>query len=97
MNLYSFFVDCGRSGDLEGLFLATEEELQSIIGTKIWFGEVLGKHSEVQLVMKESYFSIVSDDADKIEWLESVLGNTISGFNPFDFINEDDTFEEDEE
>lgn len=38
-NLYSFYWDCGRQGSLDGLFTATPEEVESIIGTDVYFGK----------------------------------------------------------
>jgi hypothetical protein len=45
--IYEFFWDYGRSGDVESTFVATAEQVTSIIGKDIYFGEILGKHSEV--------------------------------------------------
>ena len=45
--LWKFHWDCGRAGDVEGLFIATEEEVENLIGSEVYFGEILGKHSEV--------------------------------------------------
>ncbi len=45
--LYSFEWDCGRMGFVEGLFVATEEEIKDAIDKEVYFGEILGKHSEV--------------------------------------------------
>ena len=32
-NLYKFHWDCGRQGDVNGLFVATQEEVDNLIGT----------------------------------------------------------------
>lgn len=41
--LYKFHWDCGRNGDLQGLFVATEDEVKDAIGSEAYFGEVLGE------------------------------------------------------
>ena len=45
--LYEFYWNCGRAGDIEGLFISDEESVNKLIGEQIDLGEVLGKHSEV--------------------------------------------------
>ena len=45
--IYQFHWDCGRMGDIAGLFVASKQDVQDAIGKEIYFGEVLGKHSEV--------------------------------------------------
>lgn len=82
INLYTFFLDCGRSGSVEGLFIATEEEVQETIGKSIYFGEVLGKHSELIHTLKKEDVKIISQDQEKVEWLEKLLGRSVSGLNP---------------
>lgn len=89
-NLYSFHWDCGRSGDLDGLFIEEEWKVKGIIGKEIYFGEVLGKHSEI-------YGTIEEGEVVKIDIPESVVvelkkafkRKTISGFNPLDYYDVD--------
>ena len=45
--IYEFFWDCGRQGDVTGLFVCDKEKVESFIGKEVYFGEILGKHSEV--------------------------------------------------
>lgn len=94
-NLYSFYVDCGRAGNLEGLFIATQEEVDNAIGKQLYFGEVLGKHSDVEGELEEHEVKLISNDQDKVEWLLGVCGYSVSGFNPLDYIS--DSEEEDED
>ena len=99
LNLYSFYVDCGRMGSLDGLFIATQEEVDKAIGKYMYFGEVLGKHSEVEGTLEASEVTLVSSEQDKVQWLYELLGSDVSGFNPLSYIqgndeNEDDIWEE---
>lgn len=97
-NLYSFYVDCGRQGSLDGLFIATQEEVDKAIGQEMYFGEVLGKHSDVQGTLEAHEITLVSSDQDKVEWLLGLLGTCVSGFNPLEYISQDDEdYNEDEE
>ena len=80
--LYRFFVDCGRMGHLEGLFIAHPKELEEAYGHTLYFGEVLGKHSEVIVDFDEEDIELVSKDVSKVKWLQDLLGDTVSGFNP---------------
>ena len=97
--LYSFYWDCGRMGDLQGLFIAEESEVQKILGKEVYFGEVLGKHSEVSGTVDDEDIEVKSEDQEKVEWLENLLGSTVSGYNPLDYYepSEDEEESEDEE
>jgi len=87
MNLYF-----RRNGDLDGLFVCTREQLEALIGTRVYFGEVLGKHSEVIATLEEGDFTVKSEDQEFIKKFEEVLGisrcGTISGHNPISYIEE---------
>lgn len=54
LKLWKFSEDYGRCGDAEGLFIATEEEVDKFLDKRnICFGEVLGKHSEVDVYFEK--------------------------------------------
>ena len=93
--LWDFYVDCGRIGSLEGLFVATKEDVAKLIGKTVDFGECLGKHSDVEVDIEEHEIKLVSEDEEKIMWLIGLMnGRTISGFNPFDYIEPEELEEE---
>jgi hypothetical protein len=99
--LYSFYVDCGRSGEIEGLFIANEQSVKDSIGKFVYLGEVLGKHSEVSFNLEEDmfidYFSGQPDAEEKHQKAIDLFGvGTISGCNPFDYIEEELEEPEDE-
>jgi hypothetical protein len=87
--LVSFFKDCGRSGDIQGLFITTKEKLMSSIGKTAYFGEILGKHSDVTVKLTEEDFEIKSEDWDFIDKLMDLLDADISGYNPLNYIDHD--------
>ena len=87
--LWKFKWECGRMGDIEGLFIATKKEVDSVIGIEVYFGEVLGKHSEIYGTIDEG--EIIECDASDatIEELEDMFGLSVCGYNPLDYISED--------
>ena len=93
--LVKYYQDFGRSGELDGLFITTKEDLEKIYNQTVYFGEVLGKHSEISSTMQPKYFEIKSEDQDFIQKLEDLLGTSISGYNPFDYLLPD-FFEEEQ-
>lgn len=90
--LCRYNLDCGRMGDLDGLFVTSEEDLAAAMGKQVYLGEVLGKRSEVFHTLTEEHVEAVSRDQDKIEWLLEVAGGwpTISGYNPLEYIEQED-------
>ncbi len=88
--LYSFFWDCGRMGDVEGLFIAEESEVDAAIGSQVYFGEILGKHSDISGTLSSVDLKVISDDQDKIVWLVGILGPNVSGYNPLDYIQQEE-------
>jgi hypothetical protein len=81
--IYKYYVNCGRMGSLEGLFVEEKEDIAKRIDCLIHFGECLGKHSNVNLPFEERHLTIVSEDARDIEVLER-LGITSVGTNPME-------------
>ena len=89
LKLYKYLLDCGRHGELDGLFVATPEQIKRIIGQEIYFGEVLGKHSEVIATIEAHEITEILDDEQVVlKLVEAVGGYTICGYNPLDFYDE---------
>lgn len=95
--IYEFYADCGRMGSLEGVFLASAESVRKIIGKDAYFGEVLGKHSEVQGTIEEHEITLKSDDPTAVKIIFELFGHNVSGFNPFDYVSEDQWVEDEDE
>ncbi len=78
-------------GSIDGLFVAEASELDALIGKQLYFGEVLGKHSDIFGPLEKGDITIVDDDEDFIKKLVDVIGSeSISGFNPFDYVEEEE-------
>jgi hypothetical protein len=95
--IYEFYWDCKRMGDVEGVFIADKEEVAKVMGKHIYFGEILGKHSEISGVLEEHDLTIKSEDQDFIAKCIEVFGKgTISGYNPLAYYDPDQDRPEDE-
>lgn len=86
--LWSWEHDFGRMGELESKFIATEAEIQAAYGKTAYFGEVLGKHSDISCIIRSEDFTLVSKDLELIKKLSELIGVTISGYNPLEYISE---------
>lgn len=86
-----------RGGDIESLFVATEKELEAALGKDVYFGEVLGKHSEIWGTLEKEDLTLISEDQANIAWLVDTVGsNSICGLNPLEYFNENEEDEEDD-
>ena len=84
--IFKFHFDCGRMGNLEGVFVASKKDVKELCdsGKQVYFGEVLGKHSEVYGKMNEGMFKVVSEDPSVVSVVEE--HDLSSGYNPFDYL-----------
>lgn len=95
--IYEFNWDCGRMGGLDGIFIAEKPDIEALIGEEIYFGEVLGKHSEILGILETTDLTMKTDDQEFITKFEAIMGTgTISGFNPLDYYDADDANERDD-
>ena len=87
--IYKFSKNYGRSGSLEGVFISTDTHVKKLISSKIevYFGEILGKHSEIWGTIEKKDVKLLTDDINAIELVEKY--DLTNGVNPFDygFIN----------
>ena len=83
--LWTFSWDYGRGGSVEGIFIAPEAEVKKAIGMNVYFGEILGKHSEVQGVIEEKDLKQITDDKHVIKIIKDHL-NGGTGYNPLHYL-----------
>lgn len=96
--IYEFYWDCGRMGDVSGTFIADSEDVKKAIGKHIYFGEILGKHSEVYGNLDEGDIEMKTQDQSFIAKFEEIMGEGWSnGHNPLEHLPEDDEDCEEEE
>lgn len=86
--LWKFSEDYGRYGKVEGLFIATEEEINKfLVGKNINFGEILGKHSDVSISFEKKDFKCLDvSDSTVNELFTALDSRSIAGYNPFESI-----------
>lgn len=84
--LYKFEEDFGRMGELEGLFIAEVDKVDELIESEVevHFGEVLGKHSDVSVIMSDDNLTLVTTEENVIKVIEDY--NLENGYNPFNYI-----------
>lgn len=83
--VYKWDFDCGRMGSLDGLFVADEQDVAAAIGKDVYFGEVLGKHSEVYGVLEASEFTPLSSNDAVIQFVKE---HGPFGFNPLAYVRQ---------
>lgn len=83
--IYRLNIDFRRMGDLNGIFIADKEHVEVLIkhGIVVYFGEVLGKHSEIFCSLDESDITLVSDNPEAIKIIKEL--RLENGYNPFDY------------
>lgn len=86
--VYRFYWDCGRNGDLNGIFSADKSDVEKVIGCRIDFGEVLGKHSEVYGTIDPEDIFLITEDPVAVNIFD--LHGFESGYNPLNYISDED-------
>jgi len=99
--LYNYFVDCGKMGSVESVFICDEKEVEKIVGKEIYHGEILGKHSEIFFPFTMDMVKVVDLDENDIQTLCKIFDVdtnfemlTISGHNPVETWEENNWEEE---
>lgn len=88
--LWRFHWDCGRQGDVESVFVATQGEIDAAVGSQVYFGEILGKHSEVYGELEPKDLTLLSEDPALIALFQQHVGAT--GHSPLDYLEEDEEY-----
>lgn len=64
LKLYKYSEYFGRQGDLESIFVANDKDMELAMDNPIYFGEVLGKHSDISgSIDKETIKELTDDQA----------------------------------
>lgn len=83
--VFRFYWNCGRMGELEGIFIAEQSEVDDLIGKHVYFGEVLGKHSEIGGTIDPEDIEVLTDDQDFIAKAKQ-YGMSSLGYNPLFYL-----------
>lgn len=76
--IYKFIYSIGRMGTLSGLFVADKRVIKALIGKNIYFGEILGKHSEIDIDLSDDDIVFVSDKPEIVKLFQDLdleIGN----------------------
>lgn len=87
--LAKFYEDWGRHGSIESVFVTTIDKINEMTGKNFYFGECLGKHSEVTGKFKASNFTVLSADEDFVTKCEEVFKNHL----PFGNVSVEDGYQ----
>lgn len=89
MKLYKFLWDMDRGGAVSGIFVSEPEEVTKAIGQEIYFGEVLGKHSEVYGTLEEGEVTALNVSEEFIKEFNKHFPNGF-GYNPLNYLPEEE-------
>lgn len=83
--IYKMNANCGRNGNLYGIFIAEKEYVKILVEKQIevYFGEVLGKYSDISGCLEEKEFTLISEDQKLVKQFKELKMET--GFNPFHY------------
>ncbi len=96
MKLYKFYWDCNRQGVVSGVFLAEPKEVAEAIGKQIYFGEILGKHSEVYGDLEEDDCKALDVSDEFVKEFAKQFPNGF-GYNPLQYLPEEEDENEDDD
>ena len=85
--LYYFEADFGRMGTIDSIFVADDKEVKEAIGKTAYFGEILGKHSDIIKDLEEKDFIVTTTDQDFIDKFIKIFGKYACGYNPLEYID----------
>ncbi len=80
-------LDCGRMGNLYGVFVADPSKVEALMGKTIYFGEVLGKHSDIEWDLDPKDIVPLTNDQEFIAKAKE-YGIVPTGHNPIDYYEE---------
>ena len=92
--IYKLNLDCGREGSLYGIFIADKEYVDVLVNNdiEVYFGEILGKHSDISLTINDTDIELITDDVKVIDMFEEYELST--GIDPFDYHASNFDYEE---
>lgn len=76
-----------------GVFIATDVEVEKLLGETLYLGECLGKHSDVEWTVEEGEINLVTDNPQYLEETLKVFGTrSIWGLNPVEAFKEQEEY-----
>ena len=93
--IYRFGLDYGRMGEIDAVFVVDSDDIKKIDGETIYFGEILGKHSDVECEVSAEHFELISDKPEEVEMFERL--QLQCGHSPFDHWDQEEDESDEEE
>lgn len=94
--LYKFRWDVYRHGEIESLFIADDEQVGAVIGMTVYFGEVLGKHSEISGTLDPKDLTVITQEPGVIADLMRLFAGdrwgrsgSLCGLNPLHALQDE--------
>ncbi len=94
--LYKFYWDVPRQGDIESLFIADSEQVKVVMGMTVYFGEVLGKHSDVSGTLDPEDLTVITQEPGVIADLVRLFSGdrwersgSLCGLNPLHYLQDE--------
>lgn len=90
IKLYRFKWKSHRPNPLEGLLIATPEQIEQQVGKYVYFGDVFGTTQRFYGWLEADDFEVLPVPLNCIIELRESLGERVSGVYPFDYIVEEE-------
>ena len=90
IKLYRFKWESHQHNPLEGLLIATPQQIEQQVGKFVYFGEILGSTQRFYGWLEAEDFEVLPVPLNTVIELRESLGNRISGVYPFDYIVEEE-------
>jgi hypothetical protein len=84
--IYKYSKDFGRMGDLNGIFVADPDEVSLCMEQEVYWGEVLGKHSNVYHNLSHEDIIFITDNQEFVSLFEEY--KLSFGYNPVERVLE---------
>lgn len=86
--LWRFHWDMGHQGAVEGIFVATQREIAEALDKRVYFGDILGKHSDVHGVLEDADLTMLTAEPAAVDTFQRYVKT--SGYNPLDYLEEEE-------
>ena len=84
--LWKLYWDCGKLGEVESIFVATEKEVYYLIGQRIYLPNVLSDGKEAEGLVEEGDIEKLKIDSKTVDMLTEHLGKCWLGKDPIAHI-----------
>jgi hypothetical protein len=95
--LCKYVLEFHRSSDLEGVFIMTDEEIEAVKdmeGCEVRYGEVAGKHSDVECELRFSDIQILSEKEEEIAFFERLFPEGVGFSHKTYWFNTDRAYDD---